>query len=221
MAEPTPEMAPLEELLAAALRPVLGEVGITGLRRLTGGASRETWSFDATTTEGHTHPLILRRDPPGRPGPVGSMGRESRCIVAAGEAGLPVPKVLVHSDDVSVLGAAGIVMARVEGEAIARKLLRDDRFEHARTVLVEQCGRALASVHRLDPSVLGAGTPSAFGGDTDDTEAPATAPDPLEELRGALDALGRTTPVFEYALRWLEANRPAPTAARPPPAAHG
>ncbi len=36
-------------------------------------------------------------------------------------------------------------------------------------------------------------------------------PDPLEEMRGALDSLDRTTPVFEYALRWLAAHRPAPT----------
>ena len=219
MAEPTPDESPLDELLTAALRPALGAVEVTGLRRLTGGASRETWSFDATTADGAVHPLILRRDPPGRPGPAGSMGREARCIVAAGEAGLPVPKVLVHSDDVSLLGAAGIVMARVEGEAIARKLLRDDRFEGARHTLVAECGRALAGVHRLDPSVLGDGTPSAFGGEPDGADVPAAAPDPLDEMRGALESLGRTTPVFEYALRWLESNRPAPTAA--PSLVHG
>ena len=219
MAEPTPDEVPLDGLLTAALRPVLGEVEVTGLRRLTGGASRETWSFDATTADGDVHPLILRRDPPGRPGPAGSMGREARCIVAAGAAELPVPKVLVHSDDVSLLGAAGIVMARVEGEAIARKLLRDDRFEGARRTLVAECGRALAGVHRLDPGVLGDGTPSAFGGEPDGADVPAVAPDPLDEMRGALGSLGRTTPVFEYALRWLDANRPAPTAA--PSLVHG
>ena len=49
--------------LAAALAPVLGApVEITELRKLTGGASRETWSFTACGEE-----LILRRDPPKRP----------------------------------------------------------------------------------------------------------------------------------------------------------
>ena len=245
MAEPTSDEVPLDRLLVAALRPVLGDVDVAELRRLTGGASRETWSFDATSSDGTVHALILRRDPPGRPGPAGSMGREARCIVAAGEAGLPVPRVLVHSDDVSVLGAAGIVMARVEGEAIARKILRDERFTRARRGLVASCGAALAGVHRLDPSVLGDGSPSAFGGEDDSAEDDSAeddsadggaaaggaavdvdavdvmveAPDPLEEMRGALDSLGRTTPVFEYALRWLEAHRPAPTAA--PSLVHG
>ncbi len=220
MAEPTSDEVPLDRLLVAALRPVLGDVSVADLRRLTGGASRETWSFDATSADGTLHALILRRDPPGRPGPPGSMGREARCIVAAGEAGLPVPQVLVHSDDVAVLGAAGIVMARVEGEAIARKLLRDDRFARARRGLVASCGAALAGVHRLDPGVLDDGSSGAFGGDAAGATADATdVPDPLEEMRGVLDSLGRTTPVFEYALRWLAANRPAPTAA--PSLVHG
>src|SRR5664280_1810158 len=51
--------------LAEALASSLGPVAIEGLRRLTGGASRETWSFDAVTAEGHRHALILRQDFPG------------------------------------------------------------------------------------------------------------------------------------------------------------
>ncbi len=245
MAEPTSDEVPLDRLLVAALRPVLGDVDVAELRRLTGGASRETWSFDATSSDGTVHALILRRDPPGRPGPAGSMGREARCIVAAGEAGLPVPRVLVHSDDVSVLGAAGIVMARVEGEAIARKILRDERFTRARRGLVASCGAALAGVHRLDPSVLGDGSPSAFGGEDDERRGrqrrgrqrrrrrgcrwrgggrgrgrrDGRGAGPARGDAGALDSLGRTTPVFEYVLRWLEAHRPAPTAA--PSLVHG
>ena len=46
--------------LAAALAPVLGApVEVSDLRKLTGGASRETWSFTVGGDE-----LILRRDPP-------------------------------------------------------------------------------------------------------------------------------------------------------------
>ena len=57
------ESAPASEGLAAALEPAFGaRVEISGLQRLTGGASRETWAFTADGEE-----LILRRDPPGRP----------------------------------------------------------------------------------------------------------------------------------------------------------
>ena len=48
---------------------------VTGLRRLSGGASRETWSFDAAGRA-----LILRRDPPADQGPGGhgAGGRTAR-----------------------------------------------------------------------------------------------------------------------------------------------
>jgi aminoglycoside phosphotransferase (APT) family kinase protein len=58
-----------ERSLAAALRGVLGTVTIEDLTRLSGGASRETWSFDAVGAGGSRTELVLRRDPPGFPRP--------------------------------------------------------------------------------------------------------------------------------------------------------
>ena len=70
--------ASVSEGLATALAPVVGApVEITELRKLTGGASRETWSFTANGEE-----LILRRDPPARPGHPGAMRREADVIRA-------------------------------------------------------------------------------------------------------------------------------------------
>jgi len=101
--------------LAAALARVLGpRAGISELVRLSGGASRETWAFDAEH-DGVRRPLIVRRDPPGRPSEPGTMGLEHRLLRAAHEAGLAVPEV-VASDDGGLLGTPGIVMARVPGE---------------------------------------------------------------------------------------------------------
>src|SRR5437588_6515128 len=48
-------------------RPDAGAVTVTGLRRIVGGASRETWTFDATWSVSggrQTEGLILRKDPP-------------------------------------------------------------------------------------------------------------------------------------------------------------
>ena len=45
-----------EEALADALASVLGAGAVTGVARLSGGASRETWAFTADGT-----PLILQR----------------------------------------------------------------------------------------------------------------------------------------------------------------
>src|ERR1700757_3684712 len=50
-------------LASAASRHFGGPATIEGLRRESGGASRQTWSFDAVLA-GPRHELILRRDPP-------------------------------------------------------------------------------------------------------------------------------------------------------------
>ena len=60
------ELAAALERLVCARIP--GATGIERLRRLSGGASQETWSFDATTG-GDPLALILRR----RPGPAGAL----------------------------------------------------------------------------------------------------------------------------------------------------
>ena len=50
-------------LASAASRHFAAPAQIDGLRRESGGASRQTWSFDAVIG-GTRHELILRRDPP-------------------------------------------------------------------------------------------------------------------------------------------------------------
>ncbi len=183
----------LAEALAEALAAVLGPVEVEGLVRLTGGASRETWAFDAVDAEGTRSPLVLRRDPPGRPGPPGAMALEAAAMRVAGSAGVVVPEVLIDVDDPAVWGSAGLVMRRVDGEALGRRILRDERFAHARERLVAQSASALARLHSIDPSELPA----------------ATEPEPLRSMQSLLDAFGEPVPTFEYALAWLERHRPA------------
>src|SRR5204863_656703 len=92
---------------------------VTGLSRMLGGASRETWSFELDG-----RPLVLRRDPPGALRS-GGMRREATLLRAAAAAGVPVPLV-VDVDDES------IVMQWLGGEAIARRLPRVGVFAAAR-----------------------------------------------------------------------------------------
>lgn len=181
--------------LVASLAPLLGTVEVRDLTRLTGGASRETWAFDAVDAQGAVTQLVLRRDPPGRPGPPGSMALEAAAMRLADAAGMTVPEVLVDADDPTVWGSAGLIMRRVDGEALGRRILRDEQFERARGVLVEQSATALARLHSVDPSGLPA----------------ATELEPLGTMRSLLDGFGEPVPTFEYALAWLERHRPAPT----------
>jgi aminoglycoside phosphotransferase (APT) family kinase protein len=176
-----------EEALRAVLEPVLGApVRIDGLQQLTGGASRETWAFTA-----NGRGLVLRRDPPGRPGLPGSMRVEADVMRACARHGLAVPEVLVD-DDGGVLGTAGLVMAYVPGETLARRILRDDSFAAARAVLVAQIGELLAGLHAIDPA-----------------EVPgATEVDSLGLYWDSYERMPDVSPTFEQAKRWLDGHRP-------------
>ncbi len=193
MTSPTSPAADLRDRLARLL-----DADIDGLRRLSGGASRETWSFDARYADGSSRELILRRDPPGVPLPVGRVGGmplEAILFETASRAGVPVPTIRASGDaDHDVLESGFLVMDRVEGETIARKILRDEPYAHARSVLVSQLGEAAALLHAVAPeSVPG-----------------LVEVQPLQKYREVLDLLGHHSPTFELAFRWLDAHRPLP-----------
>lgn len=179
------ELAPT---LAAVLAPSLGEVRVDNLRVLTGGASRATWAFDAATGSG-SRPLILRIGPPDELH--AGMELEAAALTRAGTEGAPVPTVLVASNSDAALGNPFLVCDFIGGETIVRRIQRaiDDA---SRDSLLTQCADALAAIHRADPNGIG-----------------LTAADPLEEWHAQLDEMGDTTATFEWAFRWLAANRPS------------
>ncbi len=176
--------------LAGALAAALGGE-VDDLQRLSGGASRETWGL---TLDGE--PLILQRERPGGIRTGGGMAAEAGLIRAAGAQGVPVADVVATgSGDEDGMGAPWVVARRVEGETIARRILREDVYAAAREVLAGQCGAALAAIHRVDPgSVTG----------LHDMEQ-------VSQFRDLVDALGQPHPAFELGFLWLEANRPAPS----------
>ncbi len=175
------------DALAESLASLLDAASVTELRRLSGGASRETWQF---TADGR--PLILQRQ---RSGDVRDMGSEVDVLRAAHDAGVAVAEVLHASTDRSALGAAYMVTTFVEGETIARKILRDDTFAMARLQLPADCAVALARLHSIDPSVVPA----------------LVATDQVQQYRDVLDAVGYPHPAFELAFKWLEVHRPPTT----------
>jgi aminoglycoside phosphotransferase (APT) family kinase protein len=170
--------------LAARLSGVLGGAEVTGLARLSGGASRETWRFEADGS-----PLILQRQ---RDGAVRPMTTEVAVLRAAHDGGVAVPEVVVDGGESSALGNSFMVVRAVDGETIARKILRDGEFARARVRLTADIGTAMARLHSLPPQ-------SAPG---------LVEQDEVATYRRVLDDLGEPHPVFEVAFRWLEANRP-------------
>jgi aminoglycoside phosphotransferase (APT) family kinase protein len=218
------ELAPA---LASVLAPSLGDVRVDNLRVLTGGASRATWAFDAVTdrgersdgnwhrgersdgnwhrgersdgnwhrgerSDGNWHrgerALILRIGPPDEIH--AGMQLEAAALTRAAAAGAPVPHVLVADDSEAALGNPYLVCDFIAGETIVRRIQRT-LDATSRASLVTQCASALAAIHRADPSGIG-----------------LTASEPLHDWHAQLEEMGDTTATFEWAFRWLAANRP-------------
>ncbi|MDO8840366.1 MAG: phosphotransferase family protein [Parvibaculum sp.] len=197
------EENPLSAPLAAVVRNhIPGATGITNLKRLSGGASQETWSFDVTTAGKEPVLLILRRAPGGARDSRATavpLETEARLIDLAGHADVPVPTVrhVLAPDD--GLGH-GFIMDRIAGETIARKILRDDEFAAARPKLARQCGEILARLHRIKMESL----------------PPLRTSPARSEIIQYLEtykAHGHPHPVFELAFRWLRDNAPPETTA--------
>src|SRR5262249_25974800 len=177
-------------------------VAIEGLTRLTGGASRETWAFDARRSDGAVAELILRRGAPREMRADAAL--EAGAIAMAREAGVPEPRIVFHSDDPAHVGAPCIVMERVVGETLARRILRDEAYAAPRPRLAGQCGEILARIHALDARELGLDL--------------SAAEDQLESLAAVLAGFEEKRPALEVGLRWLDTHRPPST---PPTVVHG
>jgi hypothetical protein len=143
------------EKLSAAIRRHLGEPGeIRALSRLTGGATKATWSFDAVVGS-HVLPLVLQQSSlvtlgaaPGAQLLV-SGARDAVLMQAAVRAGVPAPRVRLVLAPGDGIGE-GYVTERVDGETLGRKINTEARFDAVRPRLAAQCGGILAAIHRID-----------------------------------------------------------------------
>jgi aminoglycoside phosphotransferase (APT) family kinase protein len=176
-----------------------GATGVTGAAKLSGGASQETWSFDIIHPDG-VFGAILRRSPPGfgaAPSRAAGLDAEAVLMRLASEAGVPSPQVLHVLQPADELGI-GFIMRRVEGETIARKILRDPQFAKARPMLARQLGKIAAGIHGLELAQL----PKLRR---------MTAAREITELERDYRSFDWPRPVFELALRWLRDHEPGPS----------
>lgn len=169
------------------------QVDIQVFQRVPGGASRETWTIDASL--GRTRRLrrlVLQRQ---RPFAV-SMGmdvvHEAEVIRAAGDAGVPVPTVIAAGTDSALLGAPFLIFERVEGEAVPTRILRSEGLADARAVLATQYGEALGRLQQVSWREL----------------AGLSAEDPLERSSRDLQEVSQPHPILELAQSWLREHRP-------------
>ncbi|MBO9710184.1 MAG: phosphotransferase family protein [Caulobacter sp.] len=166
-------------------------------RRLSGGASLETWTFDLDDGTA----LILRRRPP-----TGSMSQaalplaaEAALLAAVDRRGAPVPEVVRICEPGDGLGEA-YVMRRLTGETLGKRIVRDEAFAGVRPGLAARCGQVLATIHATPLD----GLPPL---------ATSDARGELARYEAVYRQSGAERPVFEAAFRWLADAAPAPVPA--------
>jgi aminoglycoside phosphotransferase (APT) family kinase protein len=189
----------LAGVLAARLHQLWGTpVEVTSLRQLSGGASREAWDIEVSagghaSAGGRTAHLILLRNAADRAATLEKdIEVEAAAMIAARRAGVPAPELHDHGD--GALGQAYLLMERLDGETIPRRLLRDDAYAQARPGLARRLGEVLARIHQVDPEHI-PGLPQV---------------DALGQLKELYQAFAEPRPAMEIGLRWLDEHRPAP-----------
>jgi aminoglycoside phosphotransferase (APT) family kinase protein len=123
----------LAERLAAYLTRTCGvPTAVENLARVSGGARRETYRFDAVTA-GERRGCILRRDPPGS---LIETDRRLEFLAIASFAGKGVaaPRVLALDEQGAELERPFFIMRRVEGGAAASPFDPDPYGDHAGAV---------------------------------------------------------------------------------------
>ena len=198
-----------DQLLAylTARMPEACGLRVENIARIPGGASRETWSFDASWAQGGEaveRSFIARRDP------TASLleshnDLEFDLYTALEGSGIPVPKVHWIERDGAALDRPFFIMSRLPGATDARTLVTSPAYAGVRSEIARQKAEILANIHAVDiarlPSLERPSSPAA------------SALHEVEKWERTMrqDAL-EPQPVLELAFHWLK--RPLP----PPPA---
>lgn len=183
--------------LSALAERVLGGPA-TALVRLTGGASRELWTFEAGGAG-----YVLRRSAGGAlfdKLATLDLAIEAAVIRAVERQGVPVARVVHVLAPADGLGH-GFVARRVAGEALGKRIVHSDAFAPLRPRLAAAFGETLAAIHatRLEklPALV--------------ERSPAAG---LDQLETQLRSFARPHPAFEAGLVWLRDRCPAVNAMR-------
>ena len=183
--------------------PEAEDLGIFNIQRIPGGASRETWAFDARWREAGQEverSFIVRRDP-GASVLETERDIEFGVYQAVGGTGVPVPPVYWLETDAQWLERPFFVMGRVAGETDPRLLMLAS--PELRAEMGRQAAEILARIHSLDWRSLGLdflGVPPS----------PAHCADLEIDKWEAILEKDRLEPhpILSMGLRWLRHHKP-------------
>ena len=194
-------MTQSDELLKA-LRSVAHRLGgnvtdVEDIKRLSGGASQETWLLTVTDS-GSPEKLILRRSPfeplEERESQAIGLHAEAELLKSLETAGIPIPRIIYVPEDTDGIGVA-YIMSHIPGETLPQRILRKEEFAVAREALTKDTASALAKLHATPVGSI--------------PDLPTSnASDQIAQYEKILRNFRLNRPVMELALKWLKANCP-------------
>lgn len=201
----------MEAQLASYLAPRLEAedgVAISNLLRIPGGASRETWMFEAAWRAGgepRCAHLVLRLDPPASL--VESQRQVEYAFYRAFEGTqVPVPRMRWLELEPDALGAPFFIMDRIMlGETNVQNLAAGPQYADSRAMIGRRMYEVLASIHTADWSSTD--VPTVVEVPTVETSWERA----LDYWEGMIDANEISPqPIIRAAIRWLRAHPPPP-----------
>jgi aminoglycoside phosphotransferase (APT) family kinase protein len=183
--------------------PHAREHRVVGLKRISGGSSRETYAFDLEWSEGgqtRTRAMIGRRDPTG-----GLLKtdreREFKVIAAVHRAGLKVPEPLFLELDAGVMDRPFFIMDRAPGRT-GMGAFPAAEAESTRAKVADDFLSELARLQSLDYREYGL-----------EILGPPKTPEDPARIQTAhwsevyeRDRMGEHHPILSAAFAWLKAN---------------
>ncbi|HJW41141.1 MAG TPA: phosphotransferase family protein [Rhizomicrobium sp.] len=197
-------MNELSQRLQKYLRGKLAapDLTVSGLARIPGGASRETYRFRAHSG-GRERGLILRRDPPASLIET-ERSTEYRAYEAFHGLGLPVPAPVALELDPAPLDRPFFIMEEIEN-CQAGSIMSPDPFGSYRETVGRQFFTVMGQIASADPRDVGLGD---FEGETDIHDVAAHEVARWEKV---VDEDEREPqPIVRAAIRWLKRNLPSP-----------
>jgi len=197
-------MIELTEKLQTYLRDRLGEpeLIVSGLSRIPGGASRETYRFRAASG-GRERGLILRRDPEASLIET-ERTTEYRAYEAFHALGLPVPAPVALELDPAPLERPFFIMEEIEN-CLAGSILSPDPYGAHREKIGREFFTVLGRIASVDPRDVGL---SDLEGETDIHDV---AMHEVARWEKVIDEDEREPqPIVRAALRWLKRHPPPP-----------
>jgi aminoglycoside phosphotransferase (APT) family kinase protein len=184
--------------------PSATDITVSNVSRIPGGASRETWSFDARwLSEGGIavdRGFIARRDPPASL-LESNAHLEFELYTALAATGIPVPDVLWIERDGSWLERPFFVMGRLPGASDGRTLATSPEWAELRPTIARQKAEILARIHEVNIETIPSLDRPAAGERCGSHE--------IERWERTMreDTL-EPQPVLELALSWLKRHLP-------------